>query len=83
VREALVELEESLCAGHHPISGPVARHTAAQGIGRTRDAAAHHVHVPAGLRRTRGRSPWLVAAMIMVAIGSGLFLCQRRLIGWM
>ena len=65
----LVALEESLCGGHHPISGSGARigHVAA-GASRTR-AAATHVHVPAWLRVTRGESRWPVAAAIVVAIG--------------
>jgi uncharacterized membrane protein len=66
-REQLTALEESLCAGHHPISSPAARftHTAAQGIARSRDAVEH---LPAWLRRTQGESRWPVAAAIVVAI---------------
>ncbi len=37
------------------------------GLSRTRDAA-HHVHVPAWLRPTRGESRWPVAVVIVIAI---------------
>ncbi len=52
--EELAQIEASLCAGHHPITGPAAR--------------LAHVHVPAWLRRTEGESRWPVAAAIVVAI---------------
>ncbi|MGH3784187.1 MAG: hypothetical protein ACRDRO_27095 [Pseudonocardiaceae bacterium] len=71
----LARLEESLCAGRHPISGTAARlaHSATQGFTRSRDAA-QQVHVPAWLRRTQGESRWPVAAAIMVAIALQLAL---------
>ncbi|MFY9808515.1 MAG: hypothetical protein WCC65_18170 [Pseudonocardiaceae bacterium] len=53
-RDQLAQMEASLCAGHHPISGPAARLT--------------HVHVPAWLRRTEGENRWPVAVAILVAI---------------
>ncbi len=73
--EELAQLEESLCAGRHPISGPATRltHSATQGFTRSRDAA-QHVHVPAWLRRTQGESRWPVAAAIVVAIALQLAL---------
>jgi len=52
--EQLAQLEASLCAGHHPITGPAAR--------------LAHVHVPAWLRPTKGESRWPVVAAIVVAI---------------
>lgn len=47
-------MEESLHAGHLPISGPAAR--------------LEHAHMPAWLRPTKGESRWPVAAAIVVAI---------------
>jgi uncharacterized membrane protein len=69
VREQLVALEQTLCAGRHPISGPAARltHSTPQDIARFREAT-QHVHLPAWLRRTEGERRWPVAVAILVAI---------------
>ena len=77
VREQLTQLEESLYAGHHPITDQVTQllPTATQGIARSRDL--QRMHVPAWLRRTRGESRWPVAAAIMVAIALQLALPDR------
>jgi hypothetical protein len=57
--EELAHMEESLHAGHHPISGPAAR--------------LAHVHMPAWLRPTKGESRWPDATALFgghIAIGS-------------
>jgi uncharacterized membrane protein len=78
VRAELTRLEEVLCAGHHPVSDATTRvaHAVANGTARTRDTA-HHVHIPAWLRITRGENRWPVAAAIVVAIGLQLALPDR------
>jgi hypothetical protein len=46
------------------------------GTARTRDAA-HHLHIPAWLRVTRGENRWPVVATIVVAIWLQLALPDR------
>jgi uncharacterized membrane protein len=74
----LTRVEEALCAGHHPVSDATTRvaRAVANGTARTRDTA-HHVHIPAWLRVTRGENRWPVAVAIVVAIGLQLALPDR------
>ncbi|NMH99321.1 DUF1345 domain-containing protein [Pseudonocardia sp. K10HN5] len=76
MRAELLRLEEALCAGHHPVSGPAGElsHSAVAGAARSR---MHAARVPAWLRVTRGESRWPVAAVIVVAIGLQVALPDR------
>jgi hypothetical protein len=78
LRAELTRVEEALCAGHHPVSDATSRvaRAVATGTGRTRDTA-HHLHIPAWLRVTRGENRWPVAAAIVVAIGLQVALPDR------
>jgi hypothetical protein len=78
VRAELTRVEEALCAGRHPVSDATTRvaRAVANGTARTRDTA-HHVHIPAWLRVTRGENRWPVAVAIVVAIGLQLALPDR------
>jgi hypothetical protein len=78
VRAELTRVEEALCAGHHPVSDATTRvgRAVANGTARTRDTA-HHLHIPAWLRVTRGENRWPVAVAIVVAIGLQLTLPDR------
>jgi len=70
VRVELGRLEESLCAGQHPVSGTATAlgHAAAHAAATSHDALSH-MHVPAWKRPTTGENRWPVAVAIMVAIG--------------
>jgi hypothetical protein len=61
VRAELTRSQEPLCAEHHPVSDVPTRvsHAVANGTARTRDTA-HHAHLPARLRVTRGENRWTV-----------------------
>lgn len=71
-------MEAALSAGHHPVSGSTAglTDTVANSMARTREIA-HHLHVPAWLRVTRGENRWPVAAVIVVAIALQVALPDR------
>jgi hypothetical protein len=57
VREELHRLEKALCAGHEPISTASTHLAHSFGEGTTKiGQGAHHLHVPAWLRVTRGEN---------------------------
>ena len=78
LRAELAQLEETLCAGHHPVTGAGRQvaHAVAAGT-ETARGAVQHVRLPAWLRVTRGENRWPVAIAMMVAIGLQLVLPDR------
>ena len=78
LRAELAHAEQTLCAGHHPVTGAGTQVARAVATGtHTARNVVHHVHVPAWLRVTRGENRWPVAVAMMVAIGLQVVLPDR------
>jgi uncharacterized membrane protein len=77
-RLELARLEELLCAGHHPVSGPVgALGKQLADTAERAEQAARKVRRPAWLRVTKGESRWPVAAVNVLAIALQTVLPDR------